>query len=121
MLGLNYKEGLLNLDYDGSLAKEWYFKSAKQGNPLGMLGHGLCCIGEEREVWLKKAFEANDIYVKGRCYFSGYFVEKDRNEAFTCFMKCADEGNMLAKYYGGYCFRNGNGVNVIRKLGLNGT
>ncbi|MBR2147467.1 MAG: SEL1-like repeat protein [Muribaculaceae bacterium] len=49
-------------------------------------------------------------YSLGFCYYNGYGVEENNDEAFRWFKIAADKGNSKAQYYTGKCYFNGWGV-----------
>ncbi len=46
----------------------------------------------------------------GNYYSNGYFVDKDKKQAFEWYTKSAEQGNAIAQYNLGVCYYNGQGV-----------
>lgn len=51
-------------------------------------------------------------YKLGICYFNGYGVTKDLDEAINWFRKAAEQGDAESQNMLGYCYRNGQGVEM---------
>ena len=62
---------------------------------------------------LKKSAEQGDAkaqYNLGVCYYNGYGVEKDYQEAVKWYHKAAEQGDAMAQFNLGLCYDYGNGI-----------
>ncbi|MGH7952502.1 MAG: tetratricopeptide repeat protein [Limisphaerales bacterium] len=73
-------------------AKEWYRKSARQGEPKAMFSLGQIAYIEKNFsdslTWFKRAVKtghARSLYYIGRQYWNGQGVDRDRKEAMRLF------------------------------------
>lgn len=70
------------------------------------------------EEWCRKAAAQGHGVAQGDCYYYGYGVLKDFNEAAKLFHKNADKGNAEAQYMLGECYSSGKGVSQDFKEGV---
>jgi TPR repeat protein len=94
-MGWFYHNGV-GVGPDMNLAKRWYKKSARQGEPLAMFSTGQLA-NDQREyadamVWFKRAAEkgnARSLFWIGKLFWKGHGVRADRKQAMTFFRKAA--------------------------------
>jgi uncharacterized protein len=94
-MGWFYHNGV-GVEPDMSLAKRWYKKSARQGEPMAMFSLGQLA-NEEREyadalVWFRRAAEkghARSLFWIGKLFWKGHGVHADRKRAISFFRKAA--------------------------------
>lgn len=104
MLGDYYECGM-GVTRSVEEAEKWFRKAAEQGDEhaqerLSKLEFGQGHLSEDAE----------ELYKKGNCFFSGEGVAQDYEEAVKCYQKAADLGHAEAQYNLGVCFSFGRGV-----------
>ena len=75
-------------------------------------------ITEEAFHWFEKSAQmgsAKGQYQLARCYYKGYFVDKNIHEAVKWYRKAADNGQVDAQYMMGVLYSEGDGVIVDKQ------
>lgn len=105
--GLKYLNGLLGESEAESrmCALQLFQLASAKGHPEAMLSFGLLLGGKDGDAWVKKAFNTNNAFVKGRCFMLGIAGQKKQpREAIACFEIAASDGHVEAQFRLGELF-----------------
>jgi TPR repeat protein len=94
-MGWFYHNGV-GVEPDMNLAKRWYKKSARQGEPMAMFGLGQLAYDQgeyaDAMAWFKRAAEkghSRSLFWIGKLFWKGRGVHVDRKLAISFFRKAA--------------------------------
>lgn len=122
--GRGYARELINklTDTDPEKGMEWWKKAAAQGHAESLYQIALLTSNSEdvKSIPLKDVYEnfrkaaekghAKAQYCLGLCYFNGWGVEKNLEQAVKWFKAASDQGELNAKNRLGECYYSGEGV-----------
>ncbi len=128
LLSWYYDNGMNKVKINEKEALEWARKSADQGNPFGQFQ--LAWFYDNDKILEKDTVKAEELYKAalpllrelaekgnaraqcnlGYCYYWGYGVEENDEEAVKWYRLAAEQGYAVAQHHLGYCYHEGNGV-----------
>ena len=123
--GQKYQYGKDDVEEDAAKSFEYYLQAAECDYGPAMLavaeayhyGRGVQEDPAKAFAWYERAANCDDLgscleakIELGKCFESGYGVEKDLNKAYETYSDAADYGYCVAEYHVGLCYYFGIGV-----------
>lgn len=103
-LGWAYSNGGWGVKKDSIMSIAYHEKAYKLGNAMAILSyasyyHPIMQNEAYHVDWYAKAFNSDDNYVRGYCYFYGLGTKRDYKKAMSCLLTAAlQEDNMYAQF-----------------------